>query len=757
VRILHVIQGFHPGGGFRALTALAAQCLAAGGGEHRLAGLTPPVPGAGGGPGGGVDLARRAGLTVLEAHDPASLRGALEASDIVHLHYWNTPEMDAFLRSGLPPMRLLATMHIGGEHAPQVITPELVAFADRIQNTGPFAMDRAVFAALPPEIRREKVSLTFCPADLARLDGVRPVAHAGFCIAYVGSVDFAKLHPDFVALCASIRTPGARFVVTGPGRAYPELRRQAEAAGLAGRMEFLGELADIAPVLAAADVFGYPLCADNYSSGELILQEVAHCGLPAVVLDHGGAGRMVEHGVSGLVARGALEYRDAVERLLADPAERASLGQGARELAGRLFAGGRAGRETVALYADMLRRPKRARAFPPPPEAEGFAGALGARRFVQSLGHAGGLFAASMGQGGFAARLDADRRIAAASPVLAKGDGGIESYLRFYPDDPLLLYWAGLTALARGEADAALVRLVRAGRQGLDGLEGLDGGRAAMHAARAARLLGEADFAEALGAGPEADAAGFPAPPDESPAGAALRDAASPRRKFAAFRALGEWDRAAALAFGPLLAERGTAGWEEARDQLYRFGLERHRAGRLDLAARAYAAVLAPAEEGTDQAPELSAWAQFKLGELLLDQGDSASARERFLAALALKPDLAKARLCLIPADERLCVSIGGAAAGHVAVSLDALAPEGAGLWEYHFARRRPDALRLGVTPELGPDGAERLAGLALRWLAPDAVLTLVGPLAGCGIAPAVRAAFARHFPPQRLRVASPE
>lgn len=728
MRVLHVVQGFHPGGGFRALTALAAQCLAAGGGEHALAGLTPPVPGSGGGPGDGVGLARRAGLAVLEAHGADALRGALEASDIVHLHYWNTPEMDAFLRADLPPMRLVVTMHIGGEHPPQVITPELVAFADRIQNTGPFAMDRAVFAALPPDVRRAKVSLTYCPADLARLDGVRPMPHAGLCVAYVGSVDFAKLHPDFVALCASIRTPGARFVVAGPGRAYPELRRQAEAAGLAGRMEFLGPLEDIAPVLEVADVFGYPLCADNYSSGELILQEVAYCGLPAVVLDHGGAGRMVEHGVSGLVARSALEYRDAVERLLADADERKRLGQAARELAGRLFAGGRAGRETVALYADMLRQPKRARAFPPPPEAPGFAGALGARRFVQSLGHAGGPFAAIMGPGGFAAQVDADRRIAAASPVLALGDGGIESYLRCYPDDPLLLYWAGLTALARGEADAALVRFVRAGRMGL-----VDG-RAEACAARAARLLGEAELAESLGAGPEVEAAEFPAPPED-----ALAQARQPRRTFAAFRALGEWDRAAALAFGPLLAEPTP----EARDQLYRFGLECHRAGRLDLAARAYAAVLAHAEQG----PELAAWAQFKLGELLLAKGDAAAARERFLAALELKPDLAKARLLLVPEDERLRVSMGADAAGHIAVALDPLDDS---LWEYHFARRRPDALRLGVPPELGPGAAERLAGLALRWLAPEAVVTLVGLE---GAAPDVRAAFARRFPPERLRL----
>ncbi len=160
--------------------------------------------------------------------------------------------------------------------------------------------------------------------------------------------------------------------------------------------------------------------------------------------------------------------------------------------------------------------------------------------------------------------------------------------------------------------------------------------------------------------------------------------------------------------------------------------------------------MLAHAEQG----PELAAWAQFKLGELLLAKGDASAARERFLAALALKPDLAKARLLLVPADERLCVSIGADSAGHVAVALDPLDPEGEGLWEYHFARRRPDALRLGVTPELGPGEAERLTALASRWLAPEAVLTLVGLE---GVAPDVRAAFARRFPQQRLRVERPE
>lgn len=735
MRILHVIHNFHPGGGFRALAALAAQCLEIGPGDsHRLAGLSA------GGPASGPDLARRAGLTVLGIPDPADLRAAVADSDVVHLHFWNTPEVYEFLRSDLPPMRLLVTMHVGGEHAPQVITRELVDFADRIQNTGPFGHARPVYAELDPATRAQKIHLTYCPADFRRLGEIRPRPHEGLNVVYVGTVDFVKMHPDFVSLCAAIRTPGARFVVCGGGGAYPELERRAREAGLADRFTFLGRLEDIAPVLETADVFGYPLCERNYSSGELVLQEAAHAGLPAVVFAGGGAGSMIEDGVTGRVVHGAAEYAEAVDRLLSHPGERRRMGDNARDTARRLYAWGRAGRETMDLYADMLRGPKRERRFPSPlPPAEASRGdRAGAWRFVQSLGRAGEDFRTSLAASGLAEGREADRRIAAADPGLAAGNGGIARYLRRHPDDPMLLYWAGLTDLARGEADVALGRFFRAVRLGLDPERGN------WHFARAAALLGEPELArEALddllrrapGLRPEA----------QELVARAARPAAEGAwlKTFLALRGIGDFRRAAVLAFGPLLRQ----GTREALEQLYRFGLECHRAGLADLAERAYRETASRAELD----PDLAAWAHCKSGELLLDRGQIPAANERFAAALALKPDLSRARVLGTPEAAPLRVSIGEdrAPSGFIGIAMD---PFDASLWEYHFSRRGPDALRLAVDRQPAADRGAELAGLAARWLAPGGDLTLLVPDPE-HMEPAGLEAFVRMFPGPRLHL----
>jgi len=53
--------------------------------------------------------------------------------------------------------------------------------------------------------------------------------------------------------------------------------------------------ATIKPVIETFDVYGYPLCADTYASGELNLQEVMYAGVPPVVFPYGGVKGLVEH------------------------------------------------------------------------------------------------------------------------------------------------------------------------------------------------------------------------------------------------------------------------------------------------------------------------------------------------------------------------------------------------------------------------------------------------------------------------------
>ena len=115
---------------------------------------------------------------------------------------------------------------------------------------------------------------------------------------------------------------------------------------------------EIGQALKEIDVFGYPLSEDNYSTGELVLQEVMYAGVPPVVLPHGGARHLVVDGECGLVARDANDYVAALVRLRDDAALRQRLGRNAAAYARRHFGARVAAQKFEPLYHQLMKQPK---------------------------------------------------------------------------------------------------------------------------------------------------------------------------------------------------------------------------------------------------------------------------------------------------------------------------------------------------------------------------------------------------------------
>jgi hypothetical protein len=426
--VLHVIPRLSRGGAGRALLCLTETLSDF---QHRVLSLEPGE--------------------AIDGLEPAR-RSELATADIVHVHFWNVPALHELLTGPLPPTRLLLAAEVGGDHPPQVLTRAMIEHADMI-----------VAGAPRPDAARLRV----IPAvgGWERIEGVEPVRHEGFNVGYVGTVGFAKMHPRYVAMSARIRVPGVRFVVCGGGAAFPTLARQAEALGALERFDLRGWSEDVAAVLSELDVFGYPLCEDNYALWELALQEAMYAGVPPVVLPHGGAARLVQHGLTGLVARDEDDYARAVEFLHEHPDERRRMGRAAREHAIAAWSPTVVARDWEAAYGELLAEPKRARSWRRDPELERAAvRAPGAARFVESLGEAAGPFRTSLLSDDPGRVLAAEHEIATSSPVLAGADsGGILHYRGHYRDDPYLRLWSGLVleqqgrpALAAGEFAGAL-------------------------------------------------------------------------------------------------------------------------------------------------------------------------------------------------------------------------------------------------------------------------------------------------------------
>jgi len=101
-----------------------------------------------------VALATAGGLTVLQAPDRDTILREMAAADIVQVHWWNNPELQSLLHAELPALRLLLWYHVAGQGAPQIITPELVHFADLNVPTNPWTYrELPAFRDLPPQTR----------------------------------------------------------------------------------------------------------------------------------------------------------------------------------------------------------------------------------------------------------------------------------------------------------------------------------------------------------------------------------------------------------------------------------------------------------------------------------------------------------------------------------------------------------------------------------------------------------------------------
>jgi len=156
--------------------------------------------------------------------------------------------------------------------------------------------------------------------DARRRDAVREelgLAADDVVVAVVARVHQQK---DWPTICEAVRDlPGVKTMAVGSGTAtlppQPGLLR-------------LGWRDDVASILSAADIF---LLASAFGEGfSLALGEAMLCGLPCIVTDVGGNGRLA--GDSGVVVepRNIAAIRGAIASLAADPARRRELGRRAR-------------------------------------------------------------------------------------------------------------------------------------------------------------------------------------------------------------------------------------------------------------------------------------------------------------------------------------------------------------------------------------------------------------------------------------------
>lgn len=314
-------------------------------------------------PGLAVASAGRVAHVASTPLSPAMIALARAARpDVVHLHFPYPPgDLAALAVPGGPP--LVVTYHsdiVRQRTLLRLYRPlmartlgraaRIIATSDNYVRTSPFLRPHSAKCAVVPlgvDVRR------FTPAGEAA-----PRRGSGApTVLFVGRLRYYKgLH----VLVEAMRQLDATLLIAGGGPEEGRLRAQVAAAGLGGKVRFLGDVPEEEkPALyRAADVFVLPAHLRSEAFG-IALAEALASGLPCVSTELGtGTSFANLHGVTGLVVppgdAGALA--GALQTLLADEALRRRYGAAARRRAEELLSLERMLDGVEAVYRELARR-----------------------------------------------------------------------------------------------------------------------------------------------------------------------------------------------------------------------------------------------------------------------------------------------------------------------------------------------------------------------------------------------------------------
>jgi glycosyltransferase involved in cell wall biosynthesis len=236
----------------------------------------------------------------------------IEQSDIIICHFWDHPMLAELIASQLPPCRLAFWCHKNYD-----IPDTVKKYPDLLVGTSPIQ-------GLPQYV--------WSTGNMDRFFELQPMPHEGFNVGYVGTVDYKKLHKNFMSMCykIGIEVQDCQFNIIGDGNinelishVYP------------GNPHFItnGKVDDVAPYLQSMDVFGYPLRPDHYGTCEQVIGEAMAAGLPVVAMDNPCERTIIQEGVTGFMCKSEEEYIDNIVHLYHKPNLRKWMGQNAREAA----------------------------------------------------------------------------------------------------------------------------------------------------------------------------------------------------------------------------------------------------------------------------------------------------------------------------------------------------------------------------------------------------------------------------------------
>lgn len=282
----------------------------------------------------------------------------LARSDIVHIHWWNHPQLHALLSSDdLPEMRTILWAHVNGLFVPQIFFDSLLSFPDYMVLATPCSLQSPLIDSYRFDLG-DKLRVIQSSAGVPERAPVTTKKPESFLAGYIGTVDYSKMHPDFISLWTATGIQDPPLIVCG-GPSSNILRNETVERGVAHLFDIRGMVSNVHDILSSLLVFVYPLNPAHYGTGEQVLIEAMAYGAVPVVMNNGCEKYLVKDGKTGIVASSNEDFVNGILFLKNNPEFRIKMADAGRKYVVEKFSIQEAVQRWHNLYEEAFEFPKR--------------------------------------------------------------------------------------------------------------------------------------------------------------------------------------------------------------------------------------------------------------------------------------------------------------------------------------------------------------------------------------------------------------
>ena len=380
----------------------------------------------------------------------AFIRKKMAEANIVQVEYWNHPLVYKFLSNfEFPSTRLVLCSHTNGFSRPSVITKNAIDFSDIFLSATRATRKHPLFSSKKNKHRKKKLEFVTYPVDFERFGKIEPKHHNNFNISYIGTLDYSKLHKDFLEMSDSINLPKTNIVICGDGfdkeKIIDESKKYSKK-----KFKFKGYVENIKNILKTTDILGYPLNKKHYGSGEQVIIEAMYSKIPVVAFSNHAEKEIIQNNKTGILVNNKNDYVKTIKNLYLNPKKRKKIGENAHTHILKNLSPEICFKNLDKIYHKLIKSKKKLRNFKTTIllKKNNINKNYGAELFIESLGNDGDEFFKSYKNYGKKINLKINETIKNSEigfKVATKGS--LFQYLYFFPKDPYLNFWAGLMSL----------------------------------------------------------------------------------------------------------------------------------------------------------------------------------------------------------------------------------------------------------------------------------------------------------------------